>query len=178
MPTLSDSAARRPPGPSARADHSSIPRFGTPPDQPPTGPASSGSSRQFTAAAGEYTGHWFDEGFAKPANGKDGDDALRAERIWDQAKAEAIRTKCVGKPGDVTEESKPSTQLSPLLFDLTSLQRDANKRFGFSAKNTLAIAQALYEKHKVLTYPRTDSRAAEPGRRRWAFLRRLPLRCP
>src|ERR1043165_6812164 len=59
----------------------------------------------------------------------------------------------------VTEESKPSTSLSPLLYDLTSLQRDANSRFGFSAKNTLAIAQSLYERHKVLTYPRTDSRA-------------------
>ena len=57
------------------------------------------------------------------------------------------------------EESKPTTQLSPLLFDLTSLQREANGRFGFSAKSTLGLAQALYEKHKVLTYPRTDARA-------------------
>src|SRR5881296_719531 len=113
----------------------------------------------FTCAAGEYTGRWFDETFTKPTNGKEADEALRAERLWDQAKAEAIRAKCLGKPGTVTEESKPSTSLSPLLFDLTSLQRDSNKRFGFSAKNTLAIAQALYEKHKVLTYPRTDSRA-------------------
>src|SRR6266540_3940171 len=113
----------------------------------------------FACAAGEYTGRWFDETFARPANAKEADEALRAERLWDQAKAEAIRAKCLGKPGIVIEESKPSTSLSPLLFDLTSLQRDANKRFGFSAKNTLAIAQALYEKHKVLTYPRTDSRA-------------------
>ena len=59
----------------------------------------------------------------------------------------------------VTEETKPSTQLSPLLFDLTSLQREANGRFGFSARGTLSLAQALYERHKVLTYPRTDSRA-------------------
>jgi DNA topoisomerase-3 len=113
----------------------------------------------FTCAAGEYTGRWFDEQFTRPQNGKDVDDALRAERIWDQVRAEAIKSECLGKPGDVTEESKPTTQLSPLLFDLTSLQRDANRRFGFSAKNTLAIAQALYERHKVLTYPRTDSRA-------------------
>jgi DNA topoisomerase III len=70
-----------------------------------------------------------------------------------------LRAKCLGKPGIVTEESKPSTSLSPLLYDLTSLQREANSRFGFSAKNTLGLAQALYEKHKVLTYPRTDSRA-------------------
>jgi DNA topoisomerase-3 len=59
----------------------------------------------------------------------------------------------------VTEEAKPSNQSSPLLYDLTTLQREANGRFGFSAKTTLSIAQALYEKHKVLTYPRTDSRA-------------------
>lgn len=111
----------------------------------------------FDAAAGQYTGRWFDEKFSKPD--KDGDEQLRPERIWEKNKAEAIRDKCLGKPGIVTEESKPTTSLSPLLYDLTSLQRDANSRFGFSAKNTLAIAQALYEKHKVLTYPRTDSRA-------------------
>ena len=79
--------------------------------------------------------------------------------MWDLKTAEAIRDKCLGKPGIVTEESKPTTQISPLLYDLTSLQREANGRFGFSAKNTLGLAQALYEKHKVLTYPRTDSRA-------------------
>ena len=64
-----------------------------------------------------------------------------------------------GKPGIVTEESKPTTQSAPLLYDLTSLQREANGRFGLSARTTLSLAQALYEKHKVLTYPRTDSRA-------------------
>ncbi len=112
----------------------------------------------FDAAAGQYTGRWFDEKFSK-ADGKDGDDQLKPERLWEKSRAEAIRDKCLGKPGIVTEESKPSTSLSPLLYDLTSLQRDANSRFGFSAKNTLAIAQALYERHKVLTYPRTDSRA-------------------
>ena len=111
----------------------------------------------FEAQAGEYVGRWFDENFAKEK--KDGDPDLKAERLWERAPAEAIQAKCVGKPGKVTEESKPSTQLSPLLYDLTSLQRDANGRFGFSAKNTLGLAQALYERHKVLTYPRTDSRA-------------------
>ena len=109
----------------------------------------------FDAAAGQYAGRWFDEKFSK----SDDDEQARAERVWDVAKAEAIRTKCLGKPGIVTEESKPTTSMSPLLYDLTSLQRDANSRFGFSAKNTLGLAQALYEKHKVLTYPRTDSRA-------------------
>src|SRR5690606_31613618 len=62
------------------------------------------------------------------------------------------------KVAEVTESSKPVTQSSPGLYDLTTLQREANGRFGFSAKNTLGIAQALYERHKVLTYPRTDSR--------------------
>ncbi len=111
----------------------------------------------FDAASGQYIGRWFDEKFVKPE--KDGDEQLKPERIWEKEKAEAIRDKCLGKPGIVTEESKPTTSLSPLLYDLTSLQRDGNSRFGFSAKNTLGLAQALYEKHKVLTYPRTDSRA-------------------
>jgi DNA topoisomerase-3 len=111
----------------------------------------------FAAQAGEYPGRWFDEEFQKPKEGETAD--FRSERVWNHEKAEAIREKCLGKPGIVTEESKPTSQLSPLLYDLTSLQREANGRFGFSAKNTLGLAQALYEKHKVLTYPRTDSRA-------------------
>ncbi len=110
----------------------------------------------FDAAKGSYPGRWIDEKFSR-ADDKDAE--LKAERLWDKAKAETIQAKCVGKPGVVTEESKPSTSLSPLLYDLTSLQREANGRFGFSAKNTLGLAQALYEKHKVLTYPRTDARA-------------------
>jgi DNA topoisomerase-3 len=109
---------------------------------------------KFDAKAGQYDGRWIDEAFKK----NDDPDA-RAERLWDEARAAAIVAACAGKPGDVTEEAKPSTQLSPLLFDLTSLQREANGKFGFSAKTTLSIAQALYERHKVLTYPRTDARA-------------------
>lgn len=111
----------------------------------------------FGAQAGEYAGRWFDESFSKEK--KDADEHQKAERFWDLEKAEAIRAKCHGKPGIATEESKPTTQLSPLLFDLTSLQREANSRFGYPARRTLQIAQALYERHKVLTYPRTDSRA-------------------
>src|SRR5690348_7095632 len=111
----------------------------------------------FKAEAGEYTGKWFDEKFARPD--KDGDVDLKPERVWELTKAEALKAKCLGKPGVVTEESKPTTSLSPLLFDLTSLQREANSRFGFSASNTLKLAQTLYERHKVLTYPRTDARA-------------------
>jgi DNA topoisomerase III len=108
----------------------------------------------FRAAGGDYGGRWFDEKFKKG----DDDDA-RAERLWDEKKARAIVAKCDGKTGTVTEESKPSTQAAPLLYDLTSLQREANGRFGLSARTTLSLAQTLYEKHKVLTYPRTDSRA-------------------
>ena len=109
----------------------------------------------FRARAGEYTGRWFDEGFRS-----DPDDAhARAERLWEEARAIALVEKCRGKPGVVTEEAKPTTQGAPLLYDLTSLQREANGRFGLSARTTLSLAQALYEKHKALTYPRTDSRA-------------------
>ena len=108
----------------------------------------------FAAKAGNYAGKWFDEGF----KGRDDDEHARADRLWEQARAEAIRAATSGKPGIVSEEAKPETRLSPLLFDLTSLQREANSRFGFSAKTTLSLAQALYEKHKVLTYPRTDAR--------------------
>lgn len=108
----------------------------------------------FHATAGQYVGRWFDEKFARSE-----DEQLKPERIWDRAEAEALKAQCQGQPGTVTEESKPTTSLAPLLYDLTSLQRDANARFGFSAKTTLGLAQALYEKHKVLTYPRTDSRA-------------------
>ena len=108
----------------------------------------------FEAAGGTYTGRWFDEGFKKGE-----DEHARAERLWNEPEAASIRGECLGKPGIVTDTAKPENRLSPLLFDLTSLQREANTRFGFSAKTTLSIAQALYEKHKVLTYPRTDSRA-------------------
>jgi DNA topoisomerase-3 len=109
---------------------------------------------RFAVAAGEYAGRWFD-----PAFRKDDDAERRPERLWRAGEAEAIAAACRGKSGTVRDETKPATQASPLLFDLTSLQREANARFGFSAKTTLALAQAMYERHKVLTYPRTDSRA-------------------
>ena len=108
----------------------------------------------FAAQAGEYPGKWFD-----PQWKKDPEDAeKRADRIWDQKQAQAIADAVRGQPATVTEESKPTTQAAPGLFDLTSLQREANGRFGYSAKTTLALAQSLYERHKALTYPRTDSR--------------------
>jgi len=107
----------------------------------------------FGVSAGSYRGRWLDEQFKKGA-----EEDTRPERIWDKAQAEAIVAKCAGKPGVVEEERKPASQASPLLYDLTTLQREANSRFSLSAKRTLQIAQALYERHKVLTYPRTDSR--------------------
>ena len=107
----------------------------------------------FAAQAGQYAGKWFDPKFKKSD-----DPEAKADRLWKAEDAQAIASAVQGQPATVTEESKPSTQASPLLFDLTSLQREANGKFGFSAKTTLALAQALYEKHKALTYPRTDSR--------------------
>ena len=108
----------------------------------------------FICAAGIYEGRWLD-----PQHKKDETDPeKRAERLWSKAAAESIVAACRNKTGSVTEESKPTSSAAPALFDLTSLQREANARFGFSAKNTLGLAQALYERHKVLTYPRTDSR--------------------
>ena len=109
---------------------------------------------EFVCAAGVYEGRWLDQSFKKDEN----DPEKRAERLWSKAAADTIAMACKGRQGSVTEESKPTTSMAPALFDLTSLQREANGRFGFSAKNTLGLAQALYEKHKVLTYPRTDSR--------------------
>lgn len=109
----------------------------------------------FKAAAGSYEGKWFDPKFQK------GDDvALKAERLFDYKKAQEIEAKCAGcDPSSVTEESKPTSSLPGKLFDLTTLQREANNKFGFTASETLEIAQALYETHKVLTYPRTDATA-------------------
>ncbi|MCX7914915.1 MAG: DNA topoisomerase 3 [Verrucomicrobiae bacterium] len=141
---------------------------------------------QFQAACGEYSGRWFDEGFQKneserdrtrrllahfglnvpdaesrleETNGSLWDEHRAAYRLWHRELAEAIRQRCAGQPGVVeVEEKKPTTQSPPALYDLTSLQRDANARHGFSARQTLQAAQALYEKHKLITYPRTDSR--------------------
>ncbi|KRC27184.1 DNA topoisomerase III [Acidovorax sp. Root217] len=108
----------------------------------------------FQAEAGEYPAKWFD-----PKWKKNEDVEMRADRVWSQREAQAIADAVRGQKASVTEESKPTTQASPLLFDLTSLQREANGKFGYSAKTTLALAQSLYERHKALTYPRTDSRA-------------------
>lgn len=82
-----------------------------------------------------------------------------AERVWDREQAIDIAKECCNKVGFVTEKKKRTRMSAPALFDLTSLQREANARFGFSAQTTLSIAQSLYERHKMITYPRTDAKA-------------------
>jgi DNA topoisomerase-3 len=104
----------------------------------------------FGVNAGHYLGKWIDESWKKD----EANPHSKAERIWNQETAETIKNRCDGKSGTVTEEKKAQSQIAPQLYDLTTLQREAP----FSAKGTLQIAQALYEKHKVVTYPRTDSR--------------------
>ncbi len=114
----------------------------------------------FGAEKGPYSGKWFDPAWKKPAtpDGSEPDAEQRADRLWSEREALAVAQAVQGKAADVSDESKPTTQACGLLFDLTSLQREANSKFGFSAKTTLALAQSLYERHKALTYPRTDSR--------------------
>ncbi|XCN75117.1 MAG: DNA topoisomerase III [Candidatus Electrothrix aestuarii] len=109
---------------------------------------------QFHCENATYQGTWIDTAFKKdPENPH-----ANKKRIWKEEQAAEIAQKCLGKPAQVEESHKNSQQAPPQLYDLTSLQREANSRFGFSAKNTLALAQALYERHKLVTYPRTDSR--------------------
>jgi DNA topoisomerase-3 len=108
----------------------------------------------FSFAGEKYDGKWVDNNFVKDPK----DPHKRADRIWDVETCDSIIRECKGQPAAVSEKSKKTTQSSPPLYDLTLLQREANSRFGFSAKNTLNLAQALYERHKLLTYPRTDSK--------------------
>lgn len=106
----------------------------------------------FVARGGQYVGRWY-----RPSQ-EEGEDA--GFRVFDKAVADQVVAKCRGAAVEsVVDDSKPVATAAPKLYDLTSLQRDANRRFKFSAKKTLEIAQALYERHKVTTYPRTDSNA-------------------
>jgi DNA topoisomerase-3 len=108
---------------------------------------------EFAAAAGTYPAKWFN-----PQHKKDAEDKEKKEdRVWSLQEAQAVADAVRGKSATVTEESKPRSESSKGLFDLTTLQKEANSRFGFSAKTTLSLAQSLYERHKALTYPRTDS---------------------
>jgi DNA topoisomerase-3 len=104
-------------------------------------------------ASGErvYLGH-FQAPSGSPGNTK-------GPRIGTELEAEAIVAACSGRPATITKlEKKEQREKAPMLYDLTTLQREANNRYGFSAKRTLAAAQRLYEEHKALTYPRTNSR--------------------
>ncbi len=99
---------------------------------------------------GDYTGQWFDER---------AEDEKKAARIPTREKADEIARKIKGKQARVQSVSAESKkELPPQLYDLTSLQREANRKLGFTADKTLKIAQELYEKWKAVTYPRTDSR--------------------
>ncbi|SIO43749.1 DNA topoisomerase III [Fibrobacter sp. UWB11] len=104
----------------------------------------------FDNSGAGYQGKWFT---VDKENGKD-----RVKQIFDEARAQEILAKCKGKKGSIEETTAPSQQKCGQLYDLTTLQREANNRFGFSAKTTLSIAQSLYEHYKATTYPRTDSR--------------------
>ena len=85
--------------------------------------------------------------------------ATKGPRIATEEEALAIVAACEGRPGTITKlEKKEQREKAPMLYDLTTLQREANNRYGFSAKRTLSAAQRLYEEHKALTYPRTNSR--------------------
>lgn len=100
-----------------------------------------------------YEGAWFDPKFK--ANE---DEARREDRLFTEAEATAVVDAVSGQEATASETRKPSKENSPPLLDLTSLQREGNRRFGWSARRTLSAAQRCYERHKILTYPRTDSR--------------------
>jgi DNA topoisomerase-3 len=104
-----------------------------------------------------YEGIWYDPDFES-----DEDDQRKDDRIFDEQRAHDIVAAVAGRTGVAGETRKPSTEAAPPLFDLTALQRDANRRFGWSARRTLGAAQRCYEVRKLLTYPRTDSRCL-PG---------------
>lgn len=108
----------------------------------------------FEVSGDTYEGIWIREDFKK--NPENPDD--RADRIWSKEKADSIAERCTGKSAVATDNYKETREAPPPLFDLTTLQRESNRRFGLSARSTLSAAQTLYEKHKVLTYPRTDSK--------------------
>ena len=114
----------------------------------------------FHLANGSYEGAYQRPNFKK-RTGANADEHDRVDRIWSKEAAEAIHAALLSitVPASVHDEKKATTQAAPRLYDLTTLQREANSRYGLPARTTLQIAQALYERHKAITYPRTDSRA-------------------
>lgn len=109
---------------------------------------------RFSAPDHDYEATWFDPQF----RADDANPHAKADRIFDESRANAVAAAVANRKGRASETRKPSRETAPPLFDLTSLQREANRRFGWSAARTLQGAQRCYEQHKVLTYPRTDSR--------------------
>lgn len=116
---------------------------------------------RFSTDTHEYSGQWFDPSFKKPQVA-DEDSAIREkeDRIFSKEQLDKIFAVLNSAKSSATasETRKESKENAPQLFDLTSLQREANRRFGMSASRTLQAAQRLYEKYKILTYPRTDSK--------------------
>ncbi len=100
----------------------------------------------------EANGHEYEAQFRRPS-GKD------REKIWEEAQARRVVEECQGKETEVSEKVTESVRRAPPLHNLTSLQKEANSRYGLSARRTLAAAQRLYEQYKLITYPRTDSNA-------------------
>lgn len=107
----------------------------------------------FAASSHQYDGTWFDPKFQA-----DPDRPRKDDWITDEAQLNRILDEVRGQTGVAEETRKPATESAPPLFDLTTLQREANRRFGMSARRTLSAAQKLYEGYKLITYPRTDSR--------------------
>ena len=116
---------------------------------------------ELAAEAGQWTARWFRQS-VREEKGPD-DEAPTVERLPSLALAEAVVEAARGQVGQVRKaDRRRRRERPPLLYDLTALQRRANQRYGLSAQRTLAIAQALYEKHKLITYPRTDARFITP----------------
>jgi DNA topoisomerase-3 len=110
----------------------------------------------FQLASGSYEGIYQQPNFKRNEN----DEHDRADRLWQETQAQRICAEAAAAGfATITEEKKRTTQIAPRLFDLTTLQREANGRFGLPARRTLSITQSLYERYKAVTYPRTDSRA-------------------
>lgn len=116
---------------------------------------------RFSTPTHEYSGAWFDPHFKKEvAAEEDGLSGEKDDRIFSKKRLEEILSdvRAHAAKAHARETRKSSKEIAPQLFDLTMLQREANRRFGMSASRTLQAAQRLYEKHKMLTYPRTDSK--------------------
>ena len=111
---------------------------------------------EFEIENGKYEGVYQRPDFKQKDKGAND----KADRIWSHADAERVLNEVrAGGEAKVSDKKTQSKQIAPRLYDLTTLQREANNKYSFPANKTLSIAQSLYEKHKMITYPRTDSRA-------------------